>query len=360
MAALSVVSFHLAYYSWASDFSTTSNAFGHAATFESLAPYTWFGWIGVEIFFVISGFVIAYSAEGSTPYRFVVSRATRLLPAAWICSAITLLVVLAGHLLAPREAIIETLRTAVMFPFGPWIDGAYWTLGIEISFYTLIFVLLLLDRFRLVERVVGAVGVASVIYWVLASLPVPDWIVTLADHRSGELSLLPHGCFFALGVLLWAMTKQGVTRSRVLLAAVLAIGAILEILHASRGFASDRPSIVPVLVFVAAFAGIAGSIAFNGRILALVGGLAPTIRVVGLATYPLYLIHNVVGSFTERELIALGVNKFAGLAGAFCLMIASAIVIVLVVEPPVKQALRTFMLDVGRRLHFGRSPHPSH
>src|SRR2546430_146899 len=48
------------------------------------------GWVGVEIFFVLSGFVIAQSADGKSAYRFLVGRAGRLLPAIWICATITL------------------------------------------------------------------------------------------------------------------------------------------------------------------------------------------------------------------------------------------------------------------------------
>ena len=53
-----------------------------------LAPWGSFGWIGVEIFFVISGYVIASSAEGAAPRTFLRRRAQRLLPAAWVCATI--------------------------------------------------------------------------------------------------------------------------------------------------------------------------------------------------------------------------------------------------------------------------------
>ena len=47
--------------------------------FKSAAPYTWFWWVGVEIFFVISGFVIANSASKSTPSEFLLGRALQAL-----------------------------------------------------------------------------------------------------------------------------------------------------------------------------------------------------------------------------------------------------------------------------------------
>eukprot|EP01037_Dinobryon_pediforme_P024921 gene24921-26890_t len=58
----------------------------------ALAGESWFGWVGVELFFMMSGFVIALSAEGTSGPAFVRRRALRLLPAAWICASATLLV----------------------------------------------------------------------------------------------------------------------------------------------------------------------------------------------------------------------------------------------------------------------------
>ena len=55
-----------------------------------LSPFTWMGWIGVQIFFVLSGFVIAASARGSTSVTFLKKRAIRLLPALWISACLAL------------------------------------------------------------------------------------------------------------------------------------------------------------------------------------------------------------------------------------------------------------------------------
>src|SRR5262245_1362248 len=53
------------------------------------------GWVGVEIFFVISGLVIARSARDSSPARFIAGRFLRLYPAAWVCAVLSALVLLA-------------------------------------------------------------------------------------------------------------------------------------------------------------------------------------------------------------------------------------------------------------------------
>ena len=65
------------------------------------------GWVGVEIFFVISGYVIALSATNSSAVDFARRRLLRLWPGALVCASITALVLfLAGvpwsHI-APRS-----------------------------------------------------------------------------------------------------------------------------------------------------------------------------------------------------------------------------------------------------------------
>lgn len=48
-----------------------------------------FGYLGVDLFFLIGGFVIMMSAAHGTAQAFTASRAGRLLPAFWICCTAT-------------------------------------------------------------------------------------------------------------------------------------------------------------------------------------------------------------------------------------------------------------------------------
>src|SRR5262249_53112044 len=89
-SALAVCVFHLAFYIWATDYAEMARIFADPPKFEEITPLAWAGWVGVEIFFVISGFVIAHSANGATPMAFLRSRMLRLFPAAWVCAIITL------------------------------------------------------------------------------------------------------------------------------------------------------------------------------------------------------------------------------------------------------------------------------
>ena len=88
-AALLVVGHHLGFMIWVRNIADMH--------YRYLGPYTWAGWTGVEIFFVLSGFVIAYSADRASASSFARSRFVRLYPAAWICSSITAAALVMTH-----------------------------------------------------------------------------------------------------------------------------------------------------------------------------------------------------------------------------------------------------------------------
>jgi peptidoglycan/LPS O-acetylase OafA/YrhL len=113
------------------------------------------------IFFVISGFVIAFSGERATAFSFSVSRVVRLGPGVWICSTITLLTVWI-FAISPNPQLMQGFRHSMLFlPSEPWIDGAFWTLNIEISFYICVLVVIALKRFDKIRALAIAIGLCS-------------------------------------------------------------------------------------------------------------------------------------------------------------------------------------------------------
>jgi peptidoglycan/LPS O-acetylase OafA/YrhL len=54
-------------------------------TFAALVPYFKYGFLGVQLFFVISGFVIACSAENRTALEFGIARIARIYPGFLVC-----------------------------------------------------------------------------------------------------------------------------------------------------------------------------------------------------------------------------------------------------------------------------------
>ncbi|MGW1612713.1 acyltransferase family protein [Streptomyces sp. NPDC002285] len=108
--------------------------------FPTLHGYFAYGCLGVQVFFVISGFVICMSGWGRPLKSFFASRAARLLPAYWAAIIIVTLVfalpVVTYKAVSPSDALVNL--TMLQQPLGvDRVLGVCWTLWAEIRFYAL-------------------------------------------------------------------------------------------------------------------------------------------------------------------------------------------------------------------------------
>src|SRR3546814_11452669 len=72
VAALLVVSYHFLFFSWVepAGYGGIRDAVNAVIAFPQALPFAWGGWVGVELFFVISGFVITSYASGQSAASF--------------------------------------------------------------------------------------------------------------------------------------------------------------------------------------------------------------------------------------------------------------------------------------------------
>jgi peptidoglycan/LPS O-acetylase OafA/YrhL len=166
---------------------------------------------GVDIFFVISGFVIAYSIRNlvvgpATAANFALRRQVRLDPPYWTCTLIFWAMALWGHHRDPSNPTVG-VGTAMANLFYlqeilklKSIDPVAWTLCLEVQFY-LVFICLVWLAQRLGRPQVGRIGltfglgVAGLVYNAL-KWPADGWFIE-------------HWHLFALGaVTYWTVTRQ--------------------------------------------------------------------------------------------------------------------------------------------------------
>ena len=330
----------------------------------------WWGWVGVEIFFVISGLVIATSAAGSTPGPFLRRRALRLFPAVWICGTATLVAV---RIVAPGAPVWSGwAESMLLLPTAAPIDPSYWTLSIELGFYALVAAVLTGggEPARL-ERAAMWLGAASMAFWATAGLAGGG---RLADDFTFQLTLLPHGCLFAAGVLIasqWqtlgqARGQKPASRGRVvMLAGLLATGGV-EIAHRAGLIAQVLQLQVSVWTPVAAYAAAMATVLAAPRLqpwLANRIGARAAAR-AGAATYPLYLVHQVAGIAVAVTLVRAGASWPVALLGAAVAAVTFACAVAWLVEPAIRRALTSFIPRVGslesqrRAFSFRRGPGP--
>jgi peptidoglycan/LPS O-acetylase OafA/YrhL len=182
-----------------------------------------YGYLGVYIFFVISGFIIPYSLHRSGYMlrnfgRFIVKRAVRLYPPYLISIPVTLLganlvlrpLMPAGMIHAGGRQLLYHLLFLNDLLGVPWLNVVYWTLAIEWQWYLLagLFFPLLVSRHSLLRFC--PVVAAMVGYFLCTSdrivphtLPIFLIGVFVFQNKSG---LIGRGRMLALiAAMLWAM-----------------------------------------------------------------------------------------------------------------------------------------------------------
>ncbi len=95
------------------------------------------GRIGVVTFFLISGYVIPFSFQGSSPrIGFVIARMFRLYPAYWLSILLAVsLLPLATEMQFSQPMILANATMLQVFLGQPDILSTYWTLALELIFY---------------------------------------------------------------------------------------------------------------------------------------------------------------------------------------------------------------------------------
>jgi peptidoglycan/LPS O-acetylase OafA/YrhL len=326
VCAIGVVLFHVAY-----------TATRGPELYVSQGIWFRYGWVGVQIFFVISGFVIAESAAKATPWSFLRRRAERLFPAVWICAPISAVVWIAyGRDFT--KTLFLLMKSLALVPGGEWIDAPYWTLGVEIGFYAVVFVVLALAGPGRMRDLAVGMGLASALFWTVYALE------TFYGFRTGmgifaRLKPIPiyYGAYFALGMLIYfRKSGQMVRGSNFAIAACLAVAAAECSLIVTR---SVTASVIPVLLFLLGIATIA---------LARPSGSPPGgfARLCGLTTYPLYLLHFASGLALLKFLAGHGMPGFAAALVSSAVMIGLSIVIAMRLEPAVRRAMSRGMATI--------------
>jgi exopolysaccharide production protein ExoZ len=303
-------------------------------------PLSWGGWVGVEVFFVLSGYVISASSEGSAPWTFARNRLVRLMPAVWLCSSLIAIVCVARA--AYPDLGARYMRSMVLWPMGSWVDGAFWTLPVEVAFYALVF-LCLLGKARL-AWLLRAIAIVSFAFWALR-LGSQYQLETVADHLPesfARFSMLSFGCYFAVGGLMREVLTRGPNLERLVFLALSVTGGTVQIAFAGsnwppEGWAAAHVhagKIVPALVWLGLVAAMAASVMGNVAAWRRFAPAAPAIRLLGLTTYPLYLMHETIGNALKWTPALRTPLVASGLAIVVSVAFASAI------EPPAQRWLR--------------------
>ena len=302
-AAASVVLFHTTH--WPAQRNLLTSTFSY-------------GFLGVPLFFMISGFVILMTAQSRSAIEFTNSRIARLYPSFWICVLLTSLVLaLVAHRPPSLAAIAANLTMQPHMLFDePYLDPVYWSLVVEMKFYALMWVLIVTRQMKRIELfltlwlVLGAIGMfVTTPHWV-DSMLIPMWA-----------SLFTGGCF------LYLIRSRGVTKRRLITYGASVVVSIDYALHYQDVYLHTTAPVVEVTV-----AAIILAMSAVFLLIALRKWSLPRSRLwlwLGCLTYPIYLLHAEAGNHIWD---VLGGDEWARMWFVLGLVVLASIVLAVFVE----------------------------
>lgn len=259
------------------------------------------GHYGVNLFFVISGFVIFMTLERTrTAGDFLVSRFSRLFPTYWLAVLLTFTITHALGLPGKLVSAMSGLANALMF-HGllrvPHVDGVYWTLEVELLFYCGMLALFVWGQLHRVFTIVMGFLLLRWVYfgcqlWWQVDLPFILW----------RLLILQYLPWFTLGLAAYALTRTGHSTQKVPALAAMALAL------ATLGV-TESPALA-----------VLGGVFFTLVLLAVRSRLAllrlPVLVWLGAISYPLYLLHENISWSLMLKMHTLGwsADAIAGLA----------------------------------------------
>jgi peptidoglycan/LPS O-acetylase OafA/YrhL len=270
---------------------------------------------GVQLFFTISGFVLAlpfakyWLQQGRKVdlRMYFLRRLTRIEPpylvSMLLCLAILIIVKKQSlHVLLPHFAATLLYVHSLIYAALSTINPVAWSLEVEIQFYLLcpVMVLFFAIRSKRLRRTVLIITV----------LALSAFALYLNGHYRSDHSLLGTAQFFVAGFLLADLYLLDLPASRSYLWDVIAVGGWYLVLATDKTWWNLMMPLGLVAVYWTAFAGRLTSVLFRSRFTSIIGGMC----------YSIYLIHQqiigVVAIFLHRALLMWTVSLV--LISIFC------------------------------------------
>lgn len=285
-----------------------------------------YGYIAVDLFFIVSGYTVMLSAPQKKLKQFISGRIGRLYPVVWLVSTIIFISSFfigsfPGYPAPTWKVYLFNLALSHDFFGRPAINGVYWTLTYEITFY---FIICLITGFKLWNNILLVIVVWLGCTFLLSPLSKDSAMAFLCIPRYSP-------CFIA-GMLFFLIKKDSETKWKVYLLLAITYALALRSANSNRHFFEDffhvqfNPYIVlgiTTFIFGLMFSLLTGKVNF---------GLSrfPKLAVLGDVTYSLYLVHGLgIGFFW-----VLGgmMNKYLLLGSVILLMLVFSWLINIFIE----------------------------
>ncbi len=282
---------------------------------------------GVELFFMISGFVILMTLDKTRRgLDFIVGRFSRLYPVFWTTLAITFtlvsLVGLPGREASFSDALANLSMVRGSFKFR-YVDGVYWTLERELFFYVVMLALYWLKGLRWIGPIVIAwIGLSFVQYDIASFFGIQKtlfyaWLKLILNTKYIHL--------FALGIAFYCIHRR---KPSVLNYVILLLAYTKQ--WVDHSWQTTLMLVVFSVPFV--FIGRPWMKKLSWRPLVYLGGIS----------YSLYLVHQNIGYVVIRQMYRITDNPQLAIAVALVAVLSLAALIHHAVEKPSIRLIRSW------------------
>ena len=300
--------------------------------YGKLLTLTQYGYLGVDLFFIISGFVIAMSAENRSLFEFVKSRILRLCPLLWICVSLASIVILFfGENISTGINIGNYLANLTMVPFqfgGYPIDGSYWSLTVELKFYIIIGLILSFGFYKKLENL--------------------SYVISLILAIGSATNLISFNWvgYFIAGIIFFNIHKYKLTLIRFLSVVSTLIPTLIYAISRTPDLSAGYHKIfesnyivLHIIIFYLIFFFISTHKLDNFINKLKFTRLKKLILILGSLTYPIYLLHQVIGHIAILQLEEYNINVYVALFLTVLLIILTSYILVKYVEIYIKSFL---------------------
>ncbi|MFB7950471.1 acyltransferase family protein [Kitasatospora phosalacinea] len=327
LAALAVVLYHYT----GQDAQPTVWGGTAAHLMPRLHALTKYAWTGVELFFLISGFVICMSCWGRPLGDFATSRITRLFPAYWFAVLATATAIFvarpswAGRILSGSyRNVIANLTMTQGGLGGVHVDGVFWTLWVELRFYIL-FGLLLIGGLTYRKVVAFCAG------WTILSV----YLVSADSPLLDTVFFPQYSSYFVAGVAMFLVHRFGPTLINLGLVGVSWALSAWHIWATVSRLTWLSLSYTRTLALITVFYLVMLAVAL-GRFNRIQWKWLTT---AGALTYPLYLIHEYPGWILIHH-FRRSMGPYALVATVVAVMLVYAWLVHRLVERPLAPLLK--------------------
>ena len=319
IAALWVVIFH---YTFGVGFFWLNGDFAAARSLTVGLPNIE-GLRAVDLFFIVSGFVIFMTLENTaTLAPFAVSRISRLFPAFLFAVLLASLIAVSRPLPAQTIFLHQFALNLTMLEqyFGAVpIDPVYWSLTFELGFYVSIACVFACGALSKIEPIGAA--------WVLMSFLALKLFPSIGAHipwRLQAATALPYAALFYSGILFYRLRRHGPSRARLVL---LGLCYLEYVAFQDIKFVAILSGIY--LLFALAASGKARFLTWR------------PLTFLGTVSYALYLTHNAIGFRLQLFNHALGMAPWLNLAVTLAAAILLAAAVTFAIDRPGQRLVKT-------------------